>query len=189
MARDFRRLTRRLAARLPRALRALTRETKGTAAIEFAIVAPATIAIALATLQAASIYLAKAYFESGAEAGARIVLTNQTGALTSASFKTAVCNELSILFDCSKVIVQLTPLPAGTTTPATLLPTFDTKGNLVGSPPVDVGPTAPAPGTDMLLVVMYQWPVFGGPLGLDFSNVGSGLMLMASTQVFRVEPN
>jgi hypothetical protein len=40
----------------------------------------------------------------------------------------------------------------------------------------------------MLLVVMYPWPVYGGPLGLNFSNLGNGKMLMTSTQVFRIEP-
>ncbi len=40
----------------------------------------------------------------------------------------------------------------------------------------------------MLLVVMYPWPVYGGPLGLNFANLGSGQMLMTSTQVFRIEP-
>jgi hypothetical protein len=40
----------------------------------------------------------------------------------------------------------------------------------------------------MLLVVMYPWPVYGGPLGLNFSNMGNGTMLMTSTQVFRIEP-
>ncbi len=40
----------------------------------------------------------------------------------------------------------------------------------------------------MLLVVMYPWPVYGGPLGLNFSNMGNGKMLMTSTQVFRIEP-
>jgi hypothetical protein len=40
----------------------------------------------------------------------------------------------------------------------------------------------------MLLVVMYPWPVYGGPLGLNFANLGNGAMLMSSTQVFRIEP-
>ena len=53
---------------------------------------------------------------------------------------------------------------------------------------VDVGVNAGASGTDMLLVVMYPWPVYGGPLGLDFANLGNGKMLMTSTQVFRIEP-
>jgi hypothetical protein len=69
-----------------------------------------------------------------------------------------------------------------------MLPTFDSHGNVVGTPTVDVGSNAPASGTDMLLVVMYPWPVYGGPLGLNFSNMGNGKMLMTSTHVFRTEP-
>ena len=84
--------------------------------------------------------------------------------------------------------VELEPVPAGTTNISTLLPTFDSHGNLVGTPTVDVGANAGAAGTDMLLVVMYPWPVYGGPLGLNFSNMGNGKMLMTSTQVFRIEP-
>jgi hypothetical protein len=57
-----------------------------------------------------------------------------------------------------------------------------------GVPPVDVGAGAGTPGEDMLLVVIYPWPVYGGPLGLNFANLGSGEMLMTSTQVFRIEP-
>jgi hypothetical protein len=79
-------------------------------------------------------------------------------------------------------------VPAGTTNIGTLLPTFDSHENLVGTPTVDVGANSAAAGTDMLLVVMYPWPVYGGPLGLNFSNMGNGKMLMTSTQVFRVEP-
>jgi hypothetical protein len=71
---------------------------------------------------------------------------------------------------------------------ASLLPTFNSNGTVVGTPTVDVGANSAVPGTDMLLVVMYPWPVYGGPLGLNFSNMGGGKMLMTSTQVFRIEP-
>ena len=86
------------------------------------------------------------------------------------------------------MVVQLTPLPAGTTNLASLLPQFDSTGKVIGTPTVDVGVNAGAPGTDMLLVVMYPWPVYGGLLGLNFANLGNGTMLMSSTQVFRIEP-
>jgi Flp pilus assembly protein TadG len=181
-------LIRSLSASLRARFRAFAGAREGTSAIEFAIVAPVLIAVALATLQAASIFLAKAYFESGAEAAARIVLTNQTSTLTTAQFQTAVCNQLTILFNCSSVIVELEPLPVGTTNLTTLLPTFNAYGIIQGTPTVNVGATAASPGTDMLLVVMYPWPVFGGPLGLNFANLGSANMLMTSTQIFRIEP-
>jgi hypothetical protein len=86
------------------------------------------------------------------------------------------------------VTVELEPLPTGTTNLSSLLPQFNSSGTLIGTPPVDVGVNAGSSGTDMLLVVMYPWPVYGGPLGLNFANLGNGKMLMTSTQVFRIEP-
>ena len=168
--------------------RRLAIDETGTPAVEFAMVFPIFLGIVLATLQAATINLVKAFFESTAEQAARTVLTNQVGSLTASQFQTEICKDLTALFDCSEVTVELEPLPAGTTNLASLLPTFDATGKVVGSPTVDVGVNAAVPGTDMLLVVMYPWPVYGGPLGLNFANLGNGKMLMTSTQVFRIEP-
>jgi Flp pilus assembly protein TadG len=179
---------RRFFACVSRVARKLAGDEAGSPAVEFALVFPIFIGVVLATLQAGSIFLAKAFFESGAETAARVVLTNQTSSLTAAQFKTEICNQLTALFNCGQVTVELEPVPAGTTNIGTLLPTFDSHGNLVGTPTVDVGANAAASGTDMLLVVMYPWPVYGGPLGLNFSNMGNGKMLMTSTQVFRIEP-
>ena len=174
---------------MSRSARKLAGDEAGSPAVEFALVFPIFIGVVLATLQAGSIFLAKAFFESGAETAARVVLTNQTSSLTAAQFKTEICNQLTALFNCGQVTVELEPVPAGTTNLKTMLPTFDSHGNVVGTPTVDVGSNAPASGTDMLLVVMYPWPVYGGPLGLNFSNMGNGKMLMTSTQVFRTEPS
>jgi Flp pilus assembly protein TadG len=171
-----------------RSARKLAADEAGSPAVEFALVFPIFIGVVLATLQAGTIFLAKAFFESGAENAARVVLTNQTSSLTAAQFKTEICDQLTALFNCAQVTVELEPVPAGTTNISALLPRFDSHGNVVGTPPVDVGANAGAAGTDMLLVVMYPWPVYGGPLGLNFSNMGSGKMLMTSTQVFRIEP-
>ena len=177
-----------LFAGISRSARKLAGDEAGSPAVEFALVFPIFIGVVLATLQAGSIFLAKAFFESGAEAAARVVLTNQTSSMSAAQFKTEICSQLTALFNCGQVTVELEPVPAGTTNIGTLLPTFDSHGNLVGTPTVDVGANSGAVGTDMLLVVMYPWPVYGGPLGLNFSNMGNGKMLMTSTQVFRIEP-
>src|SRR5277367_1559898 len=171
-----------------RLARKLAGDETGSPAVEFALVFPIFIAVVLATLQAASIFLVKAFFESAAEEAARVVLTNQTETLTTAQFRTEVCNQLTALFTCAQVTVELEPLPAGTTNLTSMLPQFDSTGTIVSTPPVDVGANAGASGTDMLLVVMYPWPVYGGPLGLNFANMGNGKMLMTSTQVFRIEP-
>ena len=61
-----------------RLARKLAGDETGSPAVEFALVFPIFIAVVLATLQAASIFLVKAFFESAAEEAARVVLTNQT---------------------------------------------------------------------------------------------------------------
>ena len=169
--------------------RRLASDEAGSPAVEFALVSPIFIAVVLATLQAGSIFLVKAFFESSAEAAARVVLTNQTGALTAAQFQTELCNQLTALFNCGEVVIELEPLPAGTTNLSRLCCRHSTRKEMSSARRRSTSaPTAPSPGTDMLLVVMYPWPVHGGPLGLNFANMGNGKMLMTSTQVFRIEP-
>ena len=80
--------------------RKLAGDETGSPAIEFALVFPIFIGVVLATLQAGSIFLVKAFFELAAEEAARIVLTNQTDAstFTAADFKTAVCGRADRAF-------------------------------------------------------------------------------------------
>ena len=152
---------------------------------------PILAAVVLATLQVGVIFIAKAYLETGTEQAARVVLTNNatatssgvTAPMTQAQFQTAVCNELPALFTCANIIVQLENLPATATSMGSLLPTFNANGTL--SAPTTY--TAPASGTLMVLIVMYQWPVYGGILGLNWGNMGNGTLLMTSTQIFKVE--
>lgn len=159
-----------------------TRQDGGPAA-EFALVAPIFIVVVYATVQCAIIYICNAYLETGAEAAARQVLTNQSTSLTAAQFKTAVCNNLPALFNCASVMVGLQPATSMTSI-ATAAPAFNSDGTLTNSLPY----VQPQPSQIGVLQVMYQWPVIGLPLGFSFANLGNGTYLMMSTQVFRVEP-
>jgi Flp pilus assembly protein TadG len=157
---------------------------KGVNAIEFAFVVPIIIAILLATAQVGVIFIAQAYLNEVAEAGMRTVLTNQANNLTQAQFKTAICSNVAALFNCTNLIVQLQQAPTTPASMATAMPQFDSSGNLKQQTSYAL---APAP-SQMLLVVMYQWPVIGGPMGLNFGSLGNGAYLLVSTQVFMIEP-
>jgi hypothetical protein len=145
----------------------------------------------LATLQVGVIFLAKSYLETGAEQGARLVLTNQavttsngvSTPMTQAQFQAAICAQFNAMFNCSQLIVQLEPLPSSATSLTSLVPQFNPDGTLKNPTSYTMG----ASGVNMLLIVMYPWPVFGGPLGLSFSGFGNGTLLIASTQIFRIE--
>ncbi len=124
-----------------RAARAFARRQDGGPAVEFALIAPIFIVTMLATLQVAVIYLANAYLETAAEDAARLVLTNQTGSMTAAQFQTALCNNITALFNCSNIMVSLAPATS-TTSISTAAPTFNSNGTLANSLPY----TQPVPG-------------------------------------------
>ena len=86
------------------------------------------------------------------------------------------------LFNCGSVLVGLQP-QSSTCSISTAAPTFNADGTLKNSLPYQ----QPQPGQIGVLQVMYQWPVLGLPLGVNFANLGNGTYLMMSTQVFRVE--
>jgi Flp pilus assembly protein TadG len=155
----------------------------GGPAVEFALVAPIFIVVVYATAQCAIIYICNSYLETGAEAAARQVLTNQSTTLTAAQFKTAVCNNMPALFNCASVMVGLQPATSETSI-STTTPAFNSNGTLSGTLPYQ----QPTSGQIGVLQVMYQWPVIGLPLGWNFANLGNGTYLMMSTQVFKVEP-
>ena len=165
-----------------RAVAAFAARQDGGPAAEFALVAPIFIVVIYATVQCAIIYICNAYLETGAEAAARQVLTNQSTSLTLAQFKSAVCNNLPALFNCTGLMVGLQPATSITSI-STAAPNFNTDGTLNSTLPY-VQPTA---GQIGVLQVMYQWPVIGLPLGWNFANLGNGTYLMMSTQVFKVE--
>lgn len=177
-----------------RAAEAFARRQDGGPASEFALVAPFFIVMMLATVQVGVIYLANAYLETAAEDAARMVLTNNavvtttsgstttTTPMTAAQFQTAVCNNITALFNCSNIMISLAPATS-TTSISTAAPTFNANGTLASTLPY----TLPIPGQIAVLQVLYQWPVVGLPLGFNFANLGNGTYLMMSTQVFMVE--
>lgn len=158
---------------------------RGATAVEFALVSPVIIAILLAALQIAVVFLAKAYLETATEAAARVVLTNQANSMSQSQFQTAVCNQIGALFNCSNLIVQLGQAPTSASQISASLPQFSSAGVLLN--PTTYG-LAPAPAK-MILIVMYKWPLIVGPLGVYFATFTDGSLLMTSTQIFQIEPN
>jgi Flp pilus assembly protein TadG len=186
------RLLRRVLSAGRRAAAAFAIRQDGGPASEFALVAPIFIVVIFATVQCAIIYIANAYLETGAEAAARTVLTNNavvtatsgsTTAMTAAQFQAAVCAKLPPMFNCNGVMVSL----QAATSPGAITifqPTFDANGALTNPLPYQL----PAQGQYGVFEVLYAWPVIGLPLGWNFGKYGSNYMLQ-STQVFKVENN
>jgi Flp pilus assembly protein TadG len=168
------------------------RETDGAVAIEFALVAAPFIALIIAILDLALLFTGQAALETATEKAARLVLTGQaqgittgTTPLTQAEFQADVCSYLPGTFSCSGVMVDLETVSSyssANTSAPTL--TYNSNGQVTNTWQYAAG----GPGTIQVLRVMYQWPVFPGPLNLNFANLSNGSYLMMATAVFRNEP-
>jgi Flp pilus assembly protein TadG len=163
------------------------RREDGGAALEFAIVAAPAIALILAILQTALAYFAGQILETAVVESSRLVLTGQASSngWNQSQFQTQVCNNISALFSCGGIMVDVTTADtfsdANTSMPTL---TFDANGNVNNSWNYTIG----GPGDIVVMRVLYQWPVFLGPLGLSLSNESNGNMLLMATAVFKNEP-
>ena len=163
------------------------RREDGTAALEFAIVAAPFIALILATMQTALAFFAGQVLESAVVDSSRQILTGsaQNASMTQSGFATAVCAKVQTLFNCSNLMIDVqtaTSFSAANTAMPTL--TFNGQGAVTNSWSWQPG----NPGDIVVMRVMYQWPVFLGPLGLSLSNESNGKLLLMATTTFKNEP-
>jgi Flp pilus assembly protein TadG len=168
------------------ALKRLLRDDSGAPAIEFAIIAPALLAVIIAVLQIAIVFLAQGGLETGAEGASRLLMTGQAqqSGMTQAQFKTAACNSLPPYLKCANLMVDVTTASSysGAATSAPTL-TYDKDGNITNN-------FSFSPGTQGAIVVvrlMYLWPVAPAPLGFNLSNQPNNKRLLIATSVLKSE--
>lgn len=128
-------------------------DEEGNTALEFAIVAPAFIALILCILHIALIYFAQAGLQSAVESASRLITTGQaqTAVVTSggntytgmsaSDFKNAVCNGITVknvsgatvtypsalppFLACNRLTVNVQIVPTGCTSPTITTPTYN----------------------------------------------------------------
>jgi Flp pilus assembly protein TadG len=187
-----------LAARFNRLCRRFKADAvKGSAAIEFAMVAPVFFILLMGTIETGVIFFAQSTLQNAVNDTARLVRTGQTGcfttdsggncqAMTQAQFRTQLCNEASaILQDCNGASLQfdVQAYSSGFSTASNSSP-LDGGGNL---PPLTVFNVGNA--CDVVLVrAFYKWPVFTPILGFFLQNIAGGYHLISTAAAFRNEP-
>jgi Flp pilus assembly protein TadG len=163
------------------------RNTEGATAVEFAIVAAPFFALLVAILDVALLSFAQAELQTGVDRAQRQIMTGQTAAagLTQTQFQQLVCTYLPS-FTCSGVMVDLETINSFSSA-NTSTPTF-TFSSGTASPSTPFVFVLGGPSAIQVLRVMYFWPVFPGPLNLNFANVSNGARLLMAAAVFRNEP-
>ena len=186
----------------------------GTAAIEFALVAPILLALLLAALYTALAFLAQQMLETAAQAAGRLLLigsaqtiklTNGHVGMTAADFKNAICNGASgtdpngntitipvllpPLLSCSRLTVNVTTATtynvASTSSPTF---TYNSSGVLTST---GTGYSYQSGGSGQSLIVVlqliYLLPTGKGPLGFNLINQPNGNRMLTAVSVFTTE--
>jgi Flp pilus assembly protein TadG len=163
----------------------LARQQEGSAAVEFAMVAAPFIALLFAIIETAIVFFASQTLEAAASDSARLVMTGQaqTQGFDAAKFKTAVCERIYAIFDCSGGMSVDVRTFSNFSSVDTAKP-IDAKGNVDLTAQYNPG----GPGDIVLVRLLYQYPVWVNLFGYGLANVSGGKYLMVATSAFRNEP-
>jgi len=166
-------------------LRRFRRNRRGSAAVEFAIVAPIFFALLFAIIETAIVFFAGQVLETVTQDSARMIMTGQAqnAGYSASQFKTYVCGKVSVLFDCANGIyvdVQSYPQFSG----VSINDPIDGSKNFV--PPNNYSPGGP--GDIAVVRLFYQWPLFVTGLGYNIANLSGSKRLLTATAAFRNEP-
>ena len=170
--------------------------SRGSAAVEFAMVAPIFFVLLMGTIEAGVMFFAQSALQNALNDTARMVRTGQTAcyttssgncvAMTSAQFQTQLCSEVSTLLQgCSSGSLQfdVNAYPSGFAAASNSSP-LDGGGNLPTLTAFNLGNAC-----DVVLVrAFYKWPVFTPGLQYFMANMAGSYHLLASAAAFRNEP-
>ena len=120
-------------------------DRRGATAVEFALIAPAFLAVVIALIQTFLVFFAQQLLETAVNASSRMILTGQAQAvsMTQSQFAAAVCSNLPVLFNCPKLMVDV-QVAASWSSSNTGMPTltFDANGNVTNA--CSTAPAIPA---------------------------------------------
>jgi len=162
---------------------------RGSAAVEFALVAPVFFALLFAIIETAIVFFASQALEVGTQDSARLMLTHQAqdSGMTETQFKTDLCNRIKALFNCTgnlaNITVDVKVFPPGT---AITITDPIVSGNLTGPFTYQLPPNN-SPNT-VVVRAFYQWPLFVTGLGYNIGNLNGSQRLLSATAAFHVEP-
>jgi len=160
---------------------------KASAAVELGLVAAPFLALLMALFQTALVFFAGRVLDVTTLQASRYILTGQAqnANYKQSDFATYVCDNTFALFTCSNFMINVqtySSFATASTTAPTL--TYNKQGQVTNTWVYSPG----GPNDIVVVQVMYQWPVIGGPLGFSLSNLSNGNRLLMSTAVFKNEP-
>jgi len=175
---------------------------KGSAGLQFAMIAPAYFLLLMGTVEAGIIFFAQSSLQNAVNEAARLVRTGQSAcysldsnnickSMTADQFRAKVCSNVSVLLQScsldssgnSSLQFDVKVYPAGFTGVTNASP-LDADKNLPRLTNFDTG----SPCDVVLVRVFYRWPVFTPMLSFFLANMNGSYHLLATAAAFRNEP-
>jgi Flp pilus assembly protein TadG len=177
---DLKRGLRKTARRMRRDAR------KGSAAIEFAVIAPIFFILLMGIIENGVIYFAGSTLQYATDNAARYVRTGQaqTASMTQAQFRTMICNDISPLLACDSNLQIDMEAYTGYSSATFTSPTTPTGGL---NPALDNYQLGNACSV-VLIRTFYTWQVLTPGLSQFLTNITGGYHLITATSAFRNEP-
>ena len=171
------------------ALNRFRRNRRGSAAVEFALVAPLFFCMLFAILETAIVFFAGQVLENATQETARLILTRQAQNLnmTENAFKTNLCDRIKVMFNCDGNLTTIDVDVKSFAPGATITITEPIVSGALTGPFVYSLPASGTPNT-IVIRAFYQWPLFVTRLGYNIGNLNGGKRLLSATAAFHVEP-
>ena len=166
-------------------LRRFRRNRRGSAAVEFALVAPLFFGLLFAIIELSMVFFASQVLETATQDSARVIMTGQAqnASFTQAQFKNLVCSKLTIMFDCvNGVSIDVQSYTAFGS--VNVADPIDASKNFV--PPNNYLPGNP--GDVVVVRLFYKWPLYVTGLGFNIANISGSKRLLTATAAFQNEP-
>ena len=164
----------------------LLRDSRGGAAVEFALVAPLLFLLTFAVIELGAMVLVQAQLDGAARDAARLIRTGQAqvSADPQTTFQTLLCSDMSKFAACANLayyVQTFTTFSAAATALATPIPR-DKNGNVVANI------FAPGAASQVVTIrVMFNRPFITSLVG-QYLGGAYGSAFLTSTVVFLNEP-
>ncbi|AGH97337.1 TadZ/CpaE-like protein [Micavibrio aeruginosavorus EPB] len=163
------------------------RDTRGSTAVEFGLVAIPFIFMTIGIIELALVFAAANMLEGGVAEASRLIRTGelqQAGGDPEETFREALCAHALVLIECDGIVVESIAIEDNTFEGISeLVPEYDEDGNLIPSG-FELGEVS-----DVVLVrVAYRYQFMTPLFGDIFSNQPDRAYPMLATAVMRTEP-
>jgi Flp pilus assembly protein TadG len=166
---------------------ALRRESKGSVAVEFALLAIPFLGLVYAIFETSLVHMTGQVLQTAVTDASRLIMTGQaqSKAMTGSQFKAEICKKVTVFFNCSRdlqVDVQVYTSFTGTSIST---PPVDVKGNLDTSAfKYDAG----QPNSIVVVRAVVAYPIVVPLIGKTMVNLSGNKLLIMASAAFKNEP-